>query len=61
MFIMNAAVGVSGIPWATPISDVLAMLAALVLFFPYWKKVNAKIKEEQSLQINTNIRIEDKK
>lgn len=43
MFVMNAAAGADGIPWATPIADVLAMLTALILFVPYWKQVNAKI------------------
>ncbi len=39
MFIMNAAAGSAGIPWATPIADVLAMSTALLLFLPYWKKI----------------------
>jgi len=38
MFIMNAVAGADGIPWATPISDCLAMITALILFVPYWKK-----------------------
>ena len=50
MFIMNALAGVNGIPFATPISDVLAMLTALALFIPYWKKVNAQIKEENQIE-----------
>ncbi len=50
MFIMNAVAGVDGIPWATPISDVLAMLTALVLFIPYWKKVNARMKEDEIIR-----------
>jgi len=40
MFIMNSLAGASGIPWATPISDFLAMVTALILFIPYWKKIN---------------------
>lgn len=44
MFIMNSAHGANGIPWATPISDLLAMLTALILFIPYWKRLNSKIK-----------------
>lgn len=43
MFIMNAAAGANGIPWATPISDVLAMSVAIALFVPYWKKTNKSI------------------
>ena len=44
MFIMNYIAGASGIPWATPISDVLAMTVALILFVPYWKKMNVEYK-----------------
>ena len=44
MFIMNAVVGANGIPWATPISDCLAMLTALFLFIPYWRKINTLTK-----------------
>ncbi|MBE6670945.1 MAG: MATE family efflux transporter [Ruminococcaceae bacterium] len=44
MFIMNYIAGASGIPWATPISDVLAMAVALILFVPYWKKMNSEYK-----------------
>lgn len=36
MFLMNAAAGADGIPWATPISDALSMLTALALVLPYW-------------------------
>ena len=42
MYIMNAALSAEGIPWATPISDMLAMLIAFVLFIPYWKKLTKK-------------------
>ena len=51
MYIMDAALGAEGIPWATPISDILAMLVAFVLFIPYWIKLQkklAKITEEES-------------
>lgn len=54
MFVMDAAMGVDGIPWATPISDMLAMITALVLFIPYWKKVNARIREKEERQIERN-------
>ena len=43
MFVMNAVSGADGIPWATPIADILSMLTALVLFVPYWKQINAKV------------------
>lgn len=39
MFIMNSIAGANGIPWATPIADLLSMLLAVVLFVPYWRKL----------------------
>ena len=45
MFIMNSAMGSQGIPWATPISDALAMLLAILLFVPYWIKLRNTMKE----------------
>ena len=44
MFIMNSALGADGIPWATPISDMLAMFVALALFVPYWIKLKKSLK-----------------
>lgn len=40
MFLMNALLGVNGIVWATPIADFSAMLIAIVLFLPFWKKLS---------------------
>lgn len=34
MFIMNALSGINGVVWATPIADVAAMLASIILFIP---------------------------
>lgn len=42
MFLMNSLLGVNGIVWATPIADFSAMLAAIALFIPFWKKMKAK-------------------
>jgi len=42
MFLMNSLLGVNGIVWATPIADFSAMLAAIVLFVPFWKKMKFK-------------------
>jgi len=39
MFIMDSLAGAMGIPWATPISDALAMLTAVSLFIPYWRNL----------------------
>lgn len=40
MLLMNALIGVNGIAWATPIADFCAMLTGLILFIPFWKKLN---------------------
>lgn len=39
MFLMNAIVGVNGIVWATPIADFSAMVIAVMLFLPFWKRL----------------------
>lgn len=39
MFLMNALLGVDGIPFATPIADLLSMIIAVFLFLPYWEKI----------------------
>lgn len=39
MFLMNHIAGAVGIPWATPISDILSMSTALLLFLPYWYSI----------------------
>ncbi len=43
MFIMDSLLGADGIPWATPISDLLALITALLLFIPYWKKIKSNL------------------
>ncbi len=43
MFLMNRLFGVSGIVWATPIADLGAMAAALILFFPFWRKLSGRM------------------
>ena len=40
MFLMNALIGVKGIVWATPIGDFGAMIIALLVFRPFWKKLH---------------------
>jgi Na+-driven multidrug efflux pump len=42
MFLMNSLLGVNGIVWATPIADCSAMLMAIVLFLPFWKKMKSE-------------------
>ena len=39
MFIMRAAAGIDGIVWATPISDFLGMVIAVLFFLPFLKKL----------------------
>ncbi len=39
MFLFNAVIGVSGIAWATPIADALALCVSLGLTLPYLKKL----------------------
>ena len=39
MFIMNAAAGADGIPWATPIADCIAAGLSILLFVPYGKRL----------------------
>lgn len=48
MFLMNAAAGADGIPWATPIADVLAMGTALILFIPYRKRLKEMMEKEST-------------
>ena len=50
MFIMNSAYASQGIPWATPISDALAMFVALALFIPYWFKLRRMMKELEQIE-----------
>ena len=42
MLLLNHFVGVNGIVWATPISDFIAMIVAICLFVPFWKKLSEK-------------------
>lgn len=39
MFLFFYTVGLFGIPWATPIADILTMTCSALLFYPYWKKL----------------------
>jgi multidrug efflux pump len=39
MFLMNTLLGVNGIVWATPIADIGAMVIAVILFVPFWRKL----------------------
>ncbi len=39
MFLLNAIAGVNAIAWATPIADCGAMLAGVLMFIPFWKRL----------------------
>ena len=43
MLLMNAAAGVRGIVWATPLADIGAMLAALLMYFSFRKQIGGKV------------------
>ena len=46
MFIMNALAGVNGIVWATPIADFGAMVVAIILFIPFWRRLTRLVKAQ---------------
>ena len=46
MFLMNRLVGITGIVWATPIADVVSMVAAILCFIPFWRDLRKKIAEQ---------------
>ena len=39
MYLMNGLAGANGVPWATPIADMLTMFISVGLFVPYWKHI----------------------
>lgn len=39
MFLFNGIVGISGIAWATPLADALALVVSMILTVPYLKKL----------------------
>ena len=49
MFGLNAWLGVTGLAWAIPVEDILAMLLAIGLFVPFWRSLkNAEEKNTSS-------------
>ncbi len=49
MFLMNALAGVNGIVWATPIADFGAMVVAILLFIPFWRKLSRADREADAV------------
>ena len=45
MLVMNKMIGVDGIAYAVPVSDVLALTVAIILIIPYLKKITNTTKE----------------
>lgn len=39
MILMNDLLGVNGIVWAIPMADFIAMVIAIILFLPFFKKL----------------------
>ncbi len=52
MFLMNALLGVNGTAWATPMADTCAMLVALALFVPFWRRIGAETSAEAVRRLN---------
>lgn len=42
MFLFNNTIGITGIAWATPLADVLALIFSAVLTVPYLKRISEK-------------------
>lgn len=40
--LLNHLVGVNGIVWATPVSDLIAMLVGILLFIPFWRQLSTE-------------------
>lgn len=54
MLLMNHLVGVNGIAWATPIADGIAMITAIGLFIPFYKKLMQEVKEAPNVYSDFN-------
>lgn len=48
MLLMNKLIGVNGIAWATPLADCCAMIIGLIMFVPFWKRINSTAPHEQT-------------
>ena len=46
MFLLNGLLGVNGIVWATPITDVCAMIVAVIVLVPFWKMLSSQEKKD---------------
>jgi len=48
MLLMNHIMGVMGIPWSIPISELFASIVAIILIIPLLKNIKQKIKEYET-------------
>lgn len=46
MFLMDKLAGIEGIVWATPIADCCALIVAVMLFIPFWRRFSQAIPAE---------------
>lgn len=54
MLVMNHLIGVNGIVWATPIADVISLIASIICFIPFWRKLQLRIKENEAEKAHTS-------
>ena len=50
MYLMNNLLGLEGIVWAAPIADFCAMVAAIMLFLPFWRGLVPKMEEVEQIK-----------
>ena len=47
MLLLDRLAGVDSIVWATPLADLIAMVVALCLFAPFWRRLSEQIRGEE--------------
>ncbi len=50
MFLLNRLVGIMGIPWATPISEMIACIVAIIITIPLLKRFKTTADKEDSVK-----------
>ena len=58
MFLINSHFGINCIAWATPVADFLAMVVAILVFFPFWRKLNLELKIKSEAEMGKNFNYE---
>ncbi len=54
MYLMNDLAGVTGVVWATPIADLGAMVIAICLFVPFWRRLSVLEQQKCAIQQPNN-------